>query len=347
MYPTGDDQNKSSNSHRQPRSVMVLQLKRIGDLVLTSPILSGLRSDWPDCKLTVVTNAPSSGILPLLEADHKLIFRSPWGGAAFWKAFTKIKPEVVLDFSGTDRTALLTALSGAQQKITYARFARKPLRRQIYSDLVDSSVANRHTVDHHWDLLTPLGLSSDCPPVRVHVPSSAKTHISNLLLQLGVSGPFLIVHPGTARPEKYWSARGWSQVINELARDGKYRVVLTGSRNETEDHHLAEISQSLKQPAIQLQGKLSLTELAALIQQSSLLLGVDSAPCHLADALEVPTVVLFGPTNPFHWSPRGKLSRVVTPGGKLPTGPSWPHPSMDEIPPEAVVETARALLAGN
>ena len=118
-----------------------------------------------------------------------------------------------------------------------------------------------------------------------------------------------MIHPGSARAEKFWVARRWAEVVNALPQ--QMPVVLTGGHSVMERLHIAEIKTQLQQPLVDLSGQLDLLTLAALLARARLLVTIDSAPMHLAAALGTPQVALFGPTNPFHWRPRAAPALVL------------------------------------
>ncbi len=103
---------------------------------------------------------------------------------------------------------------------------------------------------------------------------------------------------------------------------------MTGSNDPIEQRHLQKI---LNLPVANASGALTLLGTAALIQRASLVIAVDSAPVHLADALGTPVIALFGPTNPFHWRPRKPGSQVIQLGE-----------TMTDIPPEAVLAAVQS-----
>jgi ADP-heptose:LPS heptosyltransferase len=310
--------------------VLILQLKRIGDAILTTPLLAALREHVPGAHLTLALDRATAALAPALDADRILI-----RGQNFWRKLAASRFDVVLDLTGTDRSALASVVSRAPRRITWTRFAKKPLRRAIYSEFVESSVRDRHTADHHTDLLQALGITVENVPVALHLPDSARQQAAAALAAAGISGDYAVIHPGTARPEKYWLPERWAEVITSLQRKHGLPVILTGSRDPAERAHLAAISSQLSiaalaprpaqggglnsQPPANLAGQLTLLGTAAVLERARLLCAVDSAPVHLADALGTPVVALFGPTNPFHWRPRRTSAHVVTPpAGKAP-----------------------------
>ena len=315
--------------------MLLLQLKRIGDAILTTPLLAALREHLPGAHLTLALDRATAALAPAMNADRILI-----RGQNFWPALATGRFDVVLDLTGTDRSALATVLTRASRRITWARFAKKPLRRLIYNEFVESSVRERHTADHHTDLLRALDIIVENVPLALHLPETARAEATAALTAAGITEDYAVIHPGTARSEKYWLPERWAEVIARLQRDYGLPVVLTGSNDPAERAHLQAISSQLstinhQRPAI-LAGQLTLLGTAAVIERARLLCAVDSAPVHLADALGTPVIALFGPTNPHHWRPRRTTAHVVTPAaGKAP---------MSEIPTAAVLAEIQALL---
>jgi predicted lipopolysaccharide heptosyltransferase III len=324
--------------------ILVLQLKRIGDVILTTPLLAALREREPGCRITLALDASTAALAPALDMDRLLVFRRGIGGLGFWKELAAGGFDVCLDLTGNDRSAVAAALSRASRRITWARFARKPFRRAVYTDFVESSVKNRHTVDHHTDLLRALGIEVENVPLRLRLPQIARDEAANALAAAGVAAPFIVVHAGTARAEKYWQPEKWAAVIDFLRGQFKLPVVLTGSPEPVEMAHLAAIQKLLSVPCPDLAGRLTLLGTAGVIEQARLLCAVDSAPVHLADALGTPLVALFGPTNPFHWRPRRSSSRIVTAAGVREITPDFPKAPMSDIQVATVADAIRGLL---
>jgi heptosyltransferase-3 len=116
------------------------------------------------------------------------------------------------------------------------------------------------------------------------------------------SGRFIHIHPASRWLFKCWSAAGWAATIDRLRAAG-WPVVLTAAPGAAEGALVDAIQSHLAEPAISLAGQLSLKELAALTASARLFLGVDSAPMHIAAAMDIPCVALFGPSGELHWGP--------------------------------------------
>lgn len=335
--------------------ILVLQLKRIGDLILTSPVLHALRERFPQAELTLVADASSRTLAETIPADHhwSVDRGAVWSGLLGFGPNAWIRRELLgygadycLDFTGTDRSALLAALSRSRQRVTYARFQKKFLRSRIYTDFIDSSVRDRHTVDHHTDLLRALGLEVENVPLDLQVAELTTARMKALLAARGVDRPFALIHAGTARAEKYWEPERWARVAETLQSVHGLACVLSGSRDPAEQAHLAAIKAATSAELADISGETDLPELAAVIRQATIFCGVDTAAMHLADAVRTPTVALFGPTNPFHWKPRHTRQVVLRSRTTEPFTPSQKGGPMSEIGLDAVTAAVAGLLRG-
>lgn len=291
--------------------ILAIQLKRIGDLILTLPALHALRSSGAH-----VTLAMGRGAADLRPAMADSVDDCAIKGQNVWSRTLRGGFDACVDFTGTDRSAALALASRAGRRV----IARDALRGKgrwrawCYNAVVDASVRNRHTVDYCLDHLAPWGIDpGPAPAPALRLPPG-------LTAPHGLEpGSFAVIHPGAARAEKYWRPERWAEVIDFCQRELALPCVLTGGRGDVlEDRHLAAIRAGMDRPCVDLAGKLDLLTLAATLAEARMVVGVDSGPMHLAAALGTPGIVLFGPTNPFHWRPRGRRSLVLQSGRAAP-----------------------------
>jgi heptosyltransferase III len=333
--------------------ILLLQLKRIGDLILTTPAIRCLRDAFPHARLALIADSSSASLLDSIAVDERWLYHKGAGlrgltgrGPNAWlkNGLLAFRPDWAMDFTGTDRSAYLSALSRSRRRVTFERFRKKPLRRFIFSDFVKSSVSERHTADHYTDLLAPLGVKRDHVPLDLRLSGEDLAAGRELLKNAGVIGPYAVVHAGTARPEKYWVAERWADVICFLRAEYGLVCVLTGSQDPAEQDHLSEIRSLLRFDCIDLSGKTDLPCLAAVIKGAKLFCGVDTAAMHLADAMTTPCLALFGPTNPYHWRPRHARSVILRARTPMPFTPRQEGGPMREISTASAVEGVRELL---
>lgn len=333
----------------KPR-LLALQIKRIGDLILTAPALARLRQARPEAAITLVTMGPAGQLAPALPSvDEHFNYRRGRPNLALWSDLATGGYEAVLDFNGLDRSVLMTWLTQAEIRATYEKRRQGYWRERIYTHASRARLRDLHTVEHMLALLDTLDLPAPprhepAPPSLV-IPAAVGERMERRLAELGLDRPFAVVHPGTARPEKYWLAGRWAAVIDALASaDGGLPCVITGGSDAAESRHLAEILAACRGPRpVVLAGSLSLLETAAVIARCSLALGVDTAAMHLAAAFQRPQVALFGPTNPYQWRPWSPVARVVLAGQTRPMTeadwlPQMPEVAMEAITVEQVIE---------
>ncbi len=289
--------------------ILLVQLKRIGDLILTTPAIRCLREEIPGVHLTLIADASCRSLLPALDVDDGLIYDRAGGNSGLWTALPRVRADWCLDFSGTDRAAFFCALSRSRRRVNFSRFQKRFLRKFVFTDFVESSVRDRHTADHYTDLLRPLGVGRENVPSGLRLPEDAA--FDSWLAGRGVAGPYAVIHAGTARPEKYWVPERWAAVAKTLQVDHGLLPVLTGSDAPEEQAHLRSVREQFGGACVDLSGTSDLTGLARIIRGARIFCGVDTAAMHLADAVGTPAVALFGPTNPYQWRPRHTRSVVL------------------------------------
>jgi len=203
-------------------------------------------------------------------------------------------------------------LSGAPRRIVSDRVKIKSrIRARFYNEFVDCAMKQMHTADYYLALLQPLGISTAANDPMLELPPATEQRASSIIADQIHHQPFAIFHPGSARVEKFWEPERWAEVIGFAANELGLFPVLSGGGTELERAHLTAIREKLRTTLLDLSGQLDLLSLAALIERARLLVTVDSAPMHLASAAGTPQVILFGPTNPFHWRPRKSPAAIL------------------------------------
>jgi ADP-heptose:LPS heptosyltransferase len=209
-------------------------------------------------------------------------------------------------------------------------------------------VSELHTVDFHLSLVEPLGIHDSSTGIKLQLPAASHERAKEIRGAHKIDNPFVIFHPGSARVEKFWDAQRWADVIDHARAVLKLKPVLTSGSSAFEQKHVAEIKGKLAQPIVDLSGKIDLLTLTALIEQARMIVTVDTAPMHLAAAMHTPQVVLFGPTNPFHWRPRESSALVLQGRSTSPVvefTPDQPRHSMNDVSTEAVISAMNSLLS--
>jgi len=293
--------------------ILLIQLRRLGDLILTTPAISALREHLPAAQIALAVPGESAPLLPAIQGLRQtFLTKRGVRDLSAWMEIRRAGFDCVVDFTRNDRSAWLTFLSGAPQRIVSDRLKIKSkIRLRFYNEFVDCAMKQMHTADYYLALLQPLGISATANDPLLELPAAAQQLASSIIADQIRHQPFVIFHPGSARVEKFWEPERWADIIGFAAKELGLFPVLSGGSTELERAHLTAIREKLHTTVLDLSGQLDLLSLAALIEYARLLVTVDSAPMHLASAAGTPQVILFGPTNPFHWRPRKSPAAIL------------------------------------
>jgi predicted lipopolysaccharide heptosyltransferase III len=330
--------------------ILLLQLRRLGDLILTTPAVAAIRAHDPKAQIVLAVARECEPLLPAIPEVHQFIITKR--GLRDLRAWIEVRRgcfDWTIDLSRNDRSAWLTLLSGAPKRVVSNRLQRKSrVRARFYNKFVDCAMKEMHTIDYYLALLQPLGITSAMTDLSLELPDRTRTEASEIIANQIGNQPFAVFHPGSAREEKFWEPERWAEVIRFAAQDLGLRPVLSGGNRTKERVHLAAIRERLRIPVTDLSAKIDLLTLAAVIEQARLLVSVDSAPTHLASAAKTPQVILFGPTNPFHWRPRNSPAAVLFGSSAEPLRKfesREPKRPMNQISTAAVIDAIGSMLS--
>jgi predicted lipopolysaccharide heptosyltransferase III len=331
-------------------NILLIQLKRIGDLVLTTPAIAALREKFPNANITLVISSECKALgRAIVDVNKLLVMRRGIAGLKIVAAIAQGGFDYCIDFTRNDRSAFLVLLSRARKRIVSFRIKmRSTFRARFYNEFVPHRMRDMHTADYHLALLAPLGIENASAAIQLKLPENARSTADELLEAHNIRKQFVIFHPGSARSEKFWNAQRWAEVIDYAGAHHDLDLVLTGGPSPLEQTHLDDIKSKVRHPVVDLSGKTDLLTLAALIARARLLITVDSAPMHLAAATRTPQVILFGPTNPFHWRPRESLALILQGESTSPMTefvPKQPRIPMKQISTQTVIDAMETLLS--
>ena len=330
--------------------ILLIQLRRLGDLILTTPAISALREHLPGAQIALAVSHECESLLPAIQGlQRTFLTKRGLRDLSTWMQIRRAGFDCVIDFTRNDRSAWLTVLSASPRRIVSDRLKIKSkFRGRFYNEFVDCAMKQMHTVDYGLALLQPLGISALADDPVLDLPAAAKMRAATIMRDQIRDRPFAIFHPGSARAEKFWEPERWCQIIEFAATGLGLFPVLSGGANNLERAHLLVIREKLHTAVLDVSGQLDLLVLAALLEHARLLVTVDSAPMHLASATGTPQVALFGPTNPFHWRPRKSPAAILFGDSPQPLRHfQVPEPKrpMNQISTAAVIDAMRSMLS--
>ena len=353
----------AGDSNRIER-LLIVRLSAMGDVIHTLPAATALRAAFPAamigwvieerwaellCAPGTPRRGPRSAERPLVDWVHAVNLKH-WGKSLFtiataqqiaklWNDVRAARYDVAVDLQGAMRSAVIARWSGAG--VVYG--AAEPRESPASLWYTRSAIARGgHVVEQY------LSVASAVAQSRLHAPgidlprdAPAERRIAARLAELG-AGRFAILNPGAGWGAKRWPAERYGLVAKALAAGGVRTILNCGPGEET----LASEAEAASGGAAQAM-KCTISELIALTRKAALFVGGDTGPLHLAAALQVPVVAIFGPTNPARNGPYGTKSVVL----RNPASPTTharnarPDEGMLEIGVDTVVDAAAGLLA--
>jgi heptosyltransferase-3 len=305
-----------------PQRILCIKLKHIGDVLLMTPAVRALRRAWPGSTIAALVPRGTEGVLAgNSDLDAILVFDRGAGIAGSWRAVRAVRryaPDLVLEMGQGDREAVLGWLSGARQRVGYAPRWSGRWRRVLLSRAVPWN-GRLHVVEANLDIVRACGIPAEASRPVLVVQSEARSRVAARLTSagLGLDQPLAVVHPVSRWLFKAWPEASCVEVIGRLVRSAGVAVVVTSGPGAAEVEAANRILAQAVAPRppaqiVDLIGQTTLEELAALLGRAALFIGVDSAPMHMAAALGVPVVALFGPSGEHNWGPWGEGHVVVS-----------------------------------
>jgi heptosyltransferase I len=369
------------NRSSSPRfnSLLIVRLSAMGDIIHTLPAITALRQAFPHatlgwlieerwaellCTLRYPRAGRRSFERPLVDRVHTVNL-SEWRRALFsFKTLQQMaiglselrgmKYDTAVDFQGAVRSALLARWSGAQTIFGDAE-PRENAASMFYTRQVETS--GKHVVEQALDLARAVIAKSEGAERKAEANGFAAEEKQSAIefpvdpdaekkISCATAGfpNFAILNPGAGWGAKQWPPERYGAVARELAHDGICSLVNFGPGEED----LASIVESASQGSAK-KISCSISELISLTRRARLLIGGDTGPMHLAAALKVPVVAIFGPTNPARNGPFGTRSIVLRSTSSLTDHSRRTEPEVGllEISPEEVLAAARKLMCSS
>ena len=294
------------------KRALVINLKHIGDVLCSTPVLTGLKT--AGYQTTALVDAVARPVIkknPVL--DHFLAYernQSFFGRLkhelGLIRRIRRARFDLVIDLSEGDRGAFWGFLSRAPVRVGLGSRQGKP-RERLMTKVLPRHPLDRpapHIVRRNLEALAAIGIDAPDTPLSVSWSDEVDIQVDELLAEAGLEpGGFAVVHPTSRWMFKAWTPNGNAEVIDHLAQKQGLRSVITAAPDKTELDFIEKIVAHTTSNPVNLAGKLSLDRLAVLIARARVFFGVDSAPMHLAAAVGTPTVVLFGPSGEHMWGP--------------------------------------------
>ena len=292
-----------------PREVLVLRLDRIGDVLMSLPALHALREALPEAKIRLAVGEWSREIARDAPVDEVLVWSAPWvgrqdegasSGAQLWRAALSrraTRPDLAIDLQGDLRAMWLMSATGARARVGYANTGSASLLTTVVE--LDENV--NFVEQNRRAIAVALGRDAPRKPFTWLDHERRARGQEQLAAALGSSGlvktgPVIGLHPGAGRSIKEWPVSRFIELAQRLVRDKNALLVVTGSAAET--GKADALARALPGAVLDLSGKLGLRSLAEVMSAFDAFVSGDTSAMHFACALGLPSVAIFGPSDP-------------------------------------------------
>ena len=327
-----------------PKRILVIKLDHVGDVLLATPVFDNLRQAYPNAELHALAGKWSRVILENQPAvDEVIEYNSPFfcrpgeqptrllEAVQLYRRLRREKYELVVELRGDWRTVCFAILRVAPKQIGRAAL-------QVANKLGFSRFSGTHETTRNLDVLNRAGIPTPVQTPTFPITAADKKWAADFLAARGVhaarrgtgprptreqqanaaqpeTGPrstretLVAIHPGSPVALKRWRPERYAKLADWLVAQKRAKIIFVGV--DAEMPIIAEIQALMREKSFNIAGKTSLTQLASILQVCQLFIGNDSGPMHLAAAVGIPTIGLYGPGDPGRFGPVGAQCQTL------------------------------------
>lgn len=275
-----------------PRSIAVLRMSALGDVVMTLPLLRTLQKAFPQAKVHWIVSRPFHTIVEGVSGVELIVIDKPRGPVTFWRLWRQMRAydfDWLLVPQASMRANLVTLVTRAKRKIGFGALHSRDLQRYFVTETVPAEP--EHLIDSFLQFATYVGarehvLDWDLP-LRPEEHAWARTQVEEC------TGIKLAVVLAASKPERNWPVARYCETLERIAARWPLSVVLIGGPGAAERALAGELHRGLRIPVLDMVGRTDLRQLAALLGQVDALLAPDTGPLHIAQAMKKPVVGLY------------------------------------------------------
>ncbi|KUG23459.1 lipopolysaccharide heptosyltransferase i [hydrocarbon metagenome] len=302
-------------------NILIVKLSAIGDVIHTLPSLAALRRLYPESHITWVVEEAAADLVtghPYLDSvlvsrrkswSRDLLrgrVRSPLSEIGnFVRKLRQRDYDLVIDFHGLFKSSIIVFLSRGKRKLGYDSW--QEISGLFLNEKIPEDV-NKHAVDRYLDFPRYLGAEIDRVEFTLPSDKNAEEKVLRLLREYNLEDKkFVAINPIALWETKLWSDEQFACLADLINNKLQVNVVFTGSEKES----IEKITSLMNTECVNLGGKTTLLDLACLYKKACMVITTDSGPMHMAAAVGIPVIALFGPTDPERTGPYGDGHTII------------------------------------
>jgi len=302
------------------RRILIVRTDRLGDVLLSTPVIKALRQEFPQSYISMLVSSYTQDVLDgnpdldeIITFDKDAKDTSGWWPVfKFIQGLRKKKFDLAIILHPTVRMHLLTFLSGIPRRLGYDRKFGFLLTDRIKHT---KQAGQKHESEYALDLVRYLGIEAIDKTLFMPIKQESEKWVETLFKEAGIkdNDRLLAIHPAASCPSKIWPGERFAEIADQLAGQYGFKVVIVSGAKDTQK---AEVMiKNMRTKALNLAGKTSISQLASLLNRCQLFISTDSGPIHVASALGVPVIAIFGRSqaglSPQRWGPLGAKNKVL------------------------------------
>ena len=349
---------KNASAKRSPCRILIIKPSALGDIALATPVLSSLRASFPNASISWLVR---SEFAPLLEnnkhLDNIILFDRKLFGKWYYhpRAFTALvrfiaqlrepKFDLVIDLQGLFRTALFAWFTGSKKR--FGMKASRECSHLFYTHRISPPSDSQHVIDYYNAVVAATGAKKITADFNLTCPADAERDITPLLTAQNIKPhKYAVFVPGSAHLSKCWPAQNFARLAEQITKEFHLPIVAVGTA--WEKPIVNQIKSIANAPVINFAGITDIPKLIALLKNAKIVVTNDTGPGHIAAALNVPLVMIFGPTNPARVGPYRKPQTIAAldpkdRGSQIES--NNPKYKIDAIPVGLVLQKVRNQIA--
>ena len=310
------------------KNILIIKPSSLGDIVLALPALTALHKGFPEAKISWLIRPEFAPLLKnhpyltdVIAFDRKFLGKAWHNRRALVSLLSLIrrlrrsKFDIAIDLQGLFRTASLAWLSGCRERFGMAN--ARELAHIFYTHKVPNNQDCIHVVDYYLKIIKTAGAFEAQPQFVLPTDSAAVDSANRLLASYRINPcEYAVLVPGSAHKSKCWPAYNFASLAEKMASKFGISIIAVGTRPERPT--IEKIASAAGVPVANFAGLTSLPELVALFKTARIVVSNDTGPGHIAAAVGVPLVMIFGPSNPIRLLPyrRPETLAAVDPFGR-------------------------------
>jgi len=330
---------KKRYSIKKIQRIAIIRTDRIGEVLLSTPIIEALYKRFPGAKIVFVTSSYSSDIVSdRPDIDKVIIFDTFSRRLPIWSAINLANKLKADDF---DMAIILNPhkilhlgcfLAGIPIRVGFNRKWPFLLTHKIEDN---RDRARMHEVEYNLELLRIIDIYTDRLSPSMPITSESSLYVDGILNQTGIksSNKIVVIHPGSSNTKKQWGIENFKKIVEALPETGNIDIVIIG--DSSEKHLGAEMVSGRDKNVHDMTGFFTIKQLAAFLKRADLLITNDNGPMHIAAAVRTKVLALFNKdaigSNPIRWCPYGDGHTVF-------------YKDFADLKPKEVIEAVKTIL---